>query len=285
MPATVWKGYISFGLVTFPVRLFTAARAETVHFHMLHKKDQSRVKEVWYCAEEDKPIERSDIEKGYEVSKDQYVIVDDEELKKIAPVTATTMDILQFVANKEVDPIYFEKSYYVAPETKTAKPYVLFMAALEDTKQDAIAKLTMHNREHIVLIRPSEHGLMLHTLYYPDELHQANRGEVPKTTHSTKELELAKSLINQLKAPFKPKEFKDTYRENVEALIAQKQKGQKVTSIKQPRQAPVIDLMKALEQSLKASAKAKTASAKPDGTKSKAGRAAPKKAAARRRAA
>jgi DNA end-binding protein Ku len=284
MPATVWKGYISFGLVTFPVRLFSAARAETVHFHMLHKKDQSRVKEVWYCAEEDKPIERSDIEKGYEVSKDQYVIVEDEELKKIAPVTATTMDILQFVANKEVDPIYFEKSYYVAPETKTAKPYVLFMAALEDTKQDAIAKLTMHNREHIVLIRPSEHGLMLHTLYYPDELHQANRGEVPKTTHSAKELELAKSLINQLKAPFKPNEFKDTYRENVEALIAQKQKGQKVTAIKQPRHAPVIDLMKALEQSLKASAKAKTAFAKPDKTKSKAA-AAPKKAAARHRAA
>src|ERR1700730_13314236 len=97
MAATVWKGYISFGLVSFPVRLFSAARAETVHFHMLHKKDLSRVKEVWYCAEENKPIERSDIVKGYEVSKGEYVAVEDEELKKIAPPTASTMEILQFV--------------------------------------------------------------------------------------------------------------------------------------------------------------------------------------------
>src|SRR5580704_1484678 len=120
MPATVWKGYLSFGLVSFPVRLFSAARAETVHFHMLHKKDQSRVKEVWYCVEEDKPIERSAIEKGYEVGRGKYVVVDDEELKKIAPTTATTMEVLQFVDSDEVDPIYFERSYYVAPEDKTA---------------------------------------------------------------------------------------------------------------------------------------------------------------------
>jgi len=114
MPATVWKGFISFGLVSFPVRLFAAARAETVHFHMLHKKDLSRVKEVWYCAEENNPIERSDIVKGYETGKNQYVVVDDEELKKIAPTTATSMDILQFVSSDEVDPIFCQSSYYVA---------------------------------------------------------------------------------------------------------------------------------------------------------------------------
>src|ERR1700729_2133530 len=255
MPATVWKGYLSFGLVSFPVRLFSAARAETVHFHMLHKKDQSRVKEVWYCIEEDKPIERSDIEKGYEVSKGEYVALSEEELKNIAPPTATTMDILQFVDSDEVDPIYFEASYYVAAEDKTAKPYVLFLAALEATKQDAIAKIAMHNREHIVLIRPSrEGGLVLHTLYYPGELHKANRSDPPKTKYSAKELELARSLVNHLKAPFKPQEFRDEYRENVERLIEQKRKGQKVTEIKQPRKAPVIDLMEALKRSLKASA-------------------------------
>jgi DNA end-binding protein Ku len=237
MPATVWKGYLSFGLVSFPVRLFSAARAETVHFHMLHKKDQSRVKEVWYCVEEDKPITRADIEKGYEISKSKYVVVEDEELKKIAPATATTMDILQFVGNDEVDPIYFQASYYVTAEDKSAKPYVLFLAALTDTKQDAIAKIAMHNREHIVLIRPSKGGLVLHTLYYPDELHKANRGEAPKTKYSAKELELARSLVNHLKAPFKPQEFKDEYRENVERLIAQKRKGQKITEIQQPRRS------------------------------------------------
>jgi DNA end-binding protein Ku len=251
MAATVWKGYISFGLVSFPVRLFSAARPEAVHFHMLHKKDQSRVKEVWYCAEENKPIDRSDIEKGYEVSKGEYVIVEDEELKEIAPPTATTMDILQFVGNDEVDPIYFESSYYVAAEDKTAKPYVLFMAALTDTGQNAIAKIAMHNREHVVLIRPSEGGLVLHTLYYPDELHKINRSEVPKAKYTAKELELAKSLVNHLTAPFKPHEFKDTYRENVERLIEQKRKGQKITRVKQARKAPVVDLMEALKRSLK----------------------------------
>lgn len=252
MPATVWKGFISFGLVSFPVRLFSAARAEAVHFHMLHKKDQSRVKEVWYCVNENKPIEREDIEKGYEVSKGKYVVVDDDELKKIAPATATTMEVLQFVDNDEVDPIYFESSYYVAAEEKTAKPYVLFLAALVETKQDAIAKVAMHNREHVVLIRPGNGGLILHTLYYSDELHKANRAETPKAKYSAKELSLATSLVNQLKAPFKPPEFTDTYRENVERLIEQKRKGQKVTTVEQPRKAPVIDLMEALQRSLAA---------------------------------
>ena len=204
---------------------------------MLHKKDLSRVKEVWYCAEENKPIDRADIVKGYETSKNQYVVVEDEELKKIAPPTATTMDILQFVGSDEVDPIFFESSYYVAAEDKTAKPYVLFMAALSETKRDAIAKIAMHNREHIVLIRPSGGGLILHTLYYPDELHRANKSETPKAKYTTKELELAKSLVSHLTAPFKPNEFHDTYRENIERLIKQKQKGQKITPVEQPRKS------------------------------------------------
>src|SRR6202167_6070608 len=116
MAATVWKGFISFGLVSFPVRLFSAARAETVHFHLLHKKDLSRVKEVWYCAAEDKPIERSDMVRGYEIAKGEYVVVEDEELASVAPETASTMEIVQFVRASEVDPVYFETSYYVAPD-------------------------------------------------------------------------------------------------------------------------------------------------------------------------
>jgi DNA end-binding protein Ku len=274
MAATVWKGFISFGLVSFPVRLFSAARPEALHFHLLHKKDQSRVKEVWYCAEENKPIDRSDIEKGYEVSKGEYVMVADEELKEIAPPTATAIDVLQFVGNDEVDPIYFESSYYVAAEDKTAKPYVLFMAALTGTGQNAIAKIAMHNREHVVLIRPSDGGLVLHTLYYPDELHKTNRSEVPKTKYTAKELELAKSLVNHLTAPFKPQEFKDTYRENVERLIEQKSKGQKITTVKQPRKAPVVDLMEALKRSLKSVPPAASAkdSSRAQGPKKTAGR-------------
>src|SRR5215470_10983257 len=126
MPSVVWKGYISFGLVSFPVRLFSAARSEAVHFHMLHRKDLSRVKEVWYCAEENKPIERSEIVKGYEVDKGEYVTVEDDDFKKIAPTTATTMEVLQFVASDDVDPLLFERSYYIAPEEKVSKPYALF---------------------------------------------------------------------------------------------------------------------------------------------------------------
>ena len=254
MAATVWKGYLSFGLVSFPVRLFSAARAEAVHFHMLHKKDLSRVKEVWYCADEDKPIQRSEIVKGYEVQKGEYVTVDDDELKKIAPVTATTMEVLQFVASDDVDPILFESSYYVAPEEKVSKPYALFMSALVETRRDAIAKIAMHNREHIVLIRPTDGVLVLHTLYYEDELHKANKPEAPKTKFTAKELDMAKTLVQRLTAKFKLNEFHDAYRENVERLVEEKAKGEKLTTVKQPRKAPVIDLMEALKKSLQSKA-------------------------------
>ena len=131
------------------------------------------------------------------------------------------------------------------------------MAALEETKQDAIAKIALHNREHIVLIRPSEGGLILHTLYYPDELHKSNKREAPKAKYTAKELELAKSLVNHLKAPFKPQEFTDAYRENVERLIKEKQKGKKITAVEQPRKGPVIDLMEALKRSIEAGSEEK----------------------------
>jgi len=277
MPATVWKGFISFGLVSFPVRLFSAARAVSVHFHMLHKKDLSRVKEVWYCAEEDKPIERSDIVKGYETGKGEYIVVDEEELKKIAPTTATTMEILQFVKSDGVDPIYFESSYYVAPEDNLGKPYSLFRAALDETEQYAIAKIAMHNREHVVLIRPSDEGLLLHTLYYQDELHESNKGAGTKAKYSAKELDLAKSLVAHLTAPFKPDQFEDTYRENVERLIEEKRKGKKITTTEQPRKAKVIDLMEALQKSLKASSKGQSKASSKSAT--------PRKAAKKRHAA
>jgi DNA end-binding protein Ku len=260
MPAIVWKGYVTFGLVSFPVRLFSAARSEAVHFHMLHRQDLSRVKEVWYCAQEDKPIERTEIVKGYETSKGKYVVIDPEELKKIAPATAETMEIVQFVREADVDPIFFERSYYMAPGNEVSKPYVLFMQALSATSYSAIAKVTMHGREHVVIIRSTKDQLLLHTLYYEDELHEANKPAVPAKANSTrKELELATQLIEHLAAPFKPGEFHDTYRENVEKLIEQKKKGQEITVEPKPRRAPVIDLMEALKKSLKASeTKAKT---------------------------
>jgi DNA end-binding protein Ku len=256
MPAIVWKGYITFGLVSFPVRLFSAARPEGVHFHMLHRKDLSRVKEVWYCAEEDKRIERSDIVKGYETGKGEYVVVDEEDLKKIEPATAATMEILQFVREAEVDPIFFEHSYYVAADENAGKPYALFLKALAETKYGAIAKISMHSREHVVLIRAAKDGLLLHTLYYPDELHTEKKQAAPAKVNATKqEVELAVKLIHQLAAPFKPEQFHDAYRENVEHLIAEKKKGRTIAAEPRPRKAPVVDLMEALKKSLKSPAK------------------------------
>jgi DNA end-binding protein Ku len=263
MAAVVWKGYVSFGLVSFPVRLYAAGRADPVHFHMLHKKDLSRVKEVWYCAAEDKPIQRSDMVKGYETAKDEYVVVEDDELDSIAPETASTMDIIQFVRESEVDPVYFETSYYVAPGDNMTKPYALFLKALKESGHDAIAKLTMHGREHIVLIRSGsasdEGGLLLHTLFYPNELHEANRQNITaKVAASKKEVDLATQLIEQLAGPFKPEQFHDTYRENVEKLIERKQKGEHVAKQPKKKPAPVIDLMEALKKSLQNGTKAKS---------------------------
>jgi len=254
MPGTVWKGYLSFGLVSFPIRLFAAARPQPVHFHMLHKKDLSRVREVFYCAAEDKPIERADIVKGYEYEKNRYVVVDSEDLEKIAPSTATVMEILQFVRMSEIDPIFFETSYYVAPEESVSRPYSLLFAAMRETEYDALAKVTMHGREHIVILRPSERGIVLHTMYFVDELQKANQAKVPAQSKTKrpdkKEMDLARRLIETLAAPFEPQKYRDEYKENVEKLIESKRNRKKIPSVKQPRKAPVIDLMQALQRSL-----------------------------------
>jgi DNA end-binding protein Ku len=262
MPATVWKGYLSFGLVSFPIRLHAAARPDPVHFHMLHKKDLSRIREVFFCAKEDKPLERSEIVKGYEYSKNQYVVIDPEELEKMAPPTATVMEILQFVRMQEIDPIYLETSYYVAPEEAGNKPYTLLLEAMRQTEYEALAKVAMHGREHIVILRPTTRGMVLHTMYYESELRKANEPKAPSVKFEKKEVELARKLIETLAAPFEPKKFHDEYRQNVERLIETKRRGRKVVPIRQPKTAPVTDLMKALQESLAANAKS-TAKKKP----------------------
>ncbi|MDP9171843.1 MAG: Ku protein [Acidobacteriota bacterium] len=260
MPATVWKGYLSFGLVSFPIRLSAAARAETVHFHMLHRKDKSRLREVWYCAEENKRVEREDIVKGFEFSKGRYVVIEDSELKSVAPATASSMEILQFVKADEVDAVYLEKSYYVVPEAAAARPCSLLSKAMTETSFYAIAKMAMHGREHIVIIRPGETGLVLHTMYFENELHSANKGAKAESAKFTpKEMALAKQLIDTLASPFKPGQYKDEYRANVERLIREKRKGHEVTPVEQPKMKPVVDIMDALRQSLKSKGAGKRA--------------------------
>jgi DNA end-binding protein Ku len=151
MASTVWKGHLTFGLVSFPVKLYSAARSESISFNQLHKTDGSRVRQVLYCAAEDKPILRTEIVKGYEYEKDRYVVIEDEEIKKVAPQTAKVMEIQEFVKADAVDPIYLETSYYMAPDEAGEKPYALLFDALKKSGYMGIAKVTMHNREHVVI--------------------------------------------------------------------------------------------------------------------------------------
>src|SRR6516225_7659168 len=170
MAASVWKGHLTFGMVSFPIRLFSAARSETISFNLLHKDDHSRIRQVTYCALEDKPIPRTETVKGYEYEKDHYVVIDDEDIKKVAPKTAKVMEIQEFVKADDVDPVYLESSYYMAPDEGGEKPYALLFEALKETKYYAVAKIAMHNREHIVIVQPGERGMVLHTMYYADEV-------------------------------------------------------------------------------------------------------------------
>src|SRR5579872_959499 len=278
MASTVWKGHLTFGLVSFPVKLYSAARAETISFNQLHKPDGSRIKQVTFCQAEDKPISRSDIVKGYEYEKDRYVVIDEEDIKKVAPKTARVMEILEFVKGGEVDPIYFETSYFLAPDEAGEKPYALLFDALRRTGYVAVAKIAMHNREHIVILRPGQHGVLLHTMYYNYEIRKVEEFRTDTSLVSDKERELATLLIESLAAEFEPAKYKDTYRENLLALIEAKKSGQQIVETPVPHEAKVIDILEALKQSL-AVAKKPPAVATPSAAESEAK---PKRRAVRR---
>ncbi len=262
MASTVWKGHLTFGLLSLPVKLYSAARSETVSFNQLHKTDHSRVRQVLYCQAEDKPITRAEIVKGYEYEKDKYVVIDDEDIKKVAPRTAKTMEVQEFVKSDEVDPIYFESSYYLAPDEAGEKAYALLFEALRQTKCVGVAKIAMHNREHIVILRPGEQGLMLHTMYYKYEIRQVDEFRTDLNLIKDKELTLARTLVESLLAPFEPEKYKDNYRENLLAMIEAKVEGKQVVETAAPaHKAQVIDIMEALKMSL-AEAKKPVASVK-----------------------
>src|SRR5271167_4288384 len=174
MASTIWKGHLTFGLVSFPVRLYSAARSESISFNQLHKGDNSRVKQVLYCQAEDKPIPRSEIVKGFEYEKDRYVVIEDEDVKKVAPQTAKVMELLEFVPNDQVDPSYLETTDYMAPDEAGEKPYALLFDALKRSGRVGIAKVAKHNREHIVILRPGKNGVLMHTMFYPHEIRKVD---------------------------------------------------------------------------------------------------------------
>jgi DNA end-binding protein Ku len=250
MPSSVWKGHLTFGLVSFPVTLSVAARGETISFNQLHKPDGSRIKLVTFCQKEDKPIPRIEIVKGYEYEKDHYVVIDDEEIKKVAPKTAKIMEILEFVKAADVDPVYLETSYYMAPGEGGDKPYALLFEAMKQTGYYAVAKIAMHNREHIIVIRPSHSGMMLHTMYYRSEIRAADEFRTDTSQLKDKELALARTLVESLADEFQPEKYHDTYRDNLEKMIQAKVEGHKVVETPTTHIAPVIDIMEALRKSL-----------------------------------
>jgi DNA end-binding protein Ku len=252
MASTVWKGYISFGLVSVPVRLYAAAREEHVSFNQIHEVCGSRIKQQVFCPTCDRVVERSELAKGYQVDRDSYVLVSSEELKTLEADSSEAMEITQFVSLNEVDPIYYQSSYYSAPEDPGRRAYGLLLQAMEKLNVAAIAKVTLHQREQIVLMRPYHQGIVLHTLYFPAEVREiAEYGKTENLTLQKPELQLAEQFIEQLKAGFDPEQYKDEYQQRVLALIETKQAGQVIAG--QPHKAklaPVIDLMEALKKSI-----------------------------------
>ena len=261
MASTVWKGHLTFGLVSFPVRLYSAARGESISFNQLHKADNSRIKQMIYCAAEDKPIPRSEIVKGYEYEKDHYVVIEDEDIKKVAPATAKVMEIQEFVKSDQVDPIYLETSYYMAPDEAGEKPYALLFEALKETGFVGVAKIALHNREHVVILRPGQSGVMLHTMYYAHEIRKVDEFRTDVSLVKEKELALAISLIQALADDFQPEKYTDDYRDNLLKLIEAKKQGLEVVATPEPKESKVVDIMEALKASL-AAAKKPAASAK-----------------------
>ena len=251
MPSSVWSGYLTFGLISMPVKLFSGARGSRISFHMLHRDDKVRIKTQLYCPEDERVVERSEIVKGYEYRKGEYVVVEPEELKKIEPKTAKTMEILEFVKSDDVDPIYFEASYYLVPDEAGRRPYALLARAMEDTGHFAIAKLTMHNREYTVFLRPHKGGMMLHTMYYAEEVREVEGFGPPDVEIKDSELKVAHQLIEALAGDWDPEKYHDSFQDNLKKLIETKLEGGKVVEVEKPKKlAPVVDLMAALKQSL-----------------------------------
>jgi DNA end-binding protein Ku len=251
MASTVWKGYITFGLITIPVRLFAAARGERVGFHQIHGVCGTRIKQQTYCPHCERVVERSELVKGYEAEKDQYIIVTDEEVKSVAPASSDNMEILEFVKAEGIDPIYFDASYFMVPEEAGKKAYHLLLETMRKSGYSAIAKVAMHQREYTVVVRPNPHGLLLHTIFYPEEVREVPEfGRNDNVTVKPQEVALAEKLVEGLASDFDPSKYHDEYQGRLKQLIEAKREGQTLEAPAPKKRAPVIDLMQALQKSL-----------------------------------
>jgi DNA end-binding protein Ku len=275
MARAIWKGAISFGLVTIPIRVHTAVEEKSFKFNQLHSKDQGRIKYKRFCSVEDEEVAFDEIVRGYEYEKDHYVVLTDEDIDR-GLQNVRTIDIVKFVDQSEIDPIYWQRSYYLAPDgTPGLKAYKLLSKALKDDQRVAIAKVAFRDKEHLATLRVRDGVFVLETMYWPDEIRDSEFEELDEDVKiAPQELQMAKSLIDNMTGEFDPDEFKDEYREKIEALVQKKIEGEEIAVVEETGTAKVLDLIEALKQSVEQTEK-------PAAKK----KAAPKKAAPKKKAA
>jgi DNA end-binding protein Ku len=259
MPRSIWTGAISFGLVTVPVKLYSAVNRKTVRFNQLNAQTGSRINQKRVDASTGEEVAYEDLVKGYEISSDRYVVIEPAELDAVEPKKTKTIDIEDFVDLEDIDPIYYDHPYYLAPGAGGAKPYVLLMQAMRETNKVAIAKVVIRSKESLVAIRPmAEHDVLeMATMLFADEIVDPERiDDIPSVEDvaiNERELEIAEQLVESLAADFEPEKYKDTYREAVLAMIEKKAAGEEIAVQPEAEEAaPVPDLMSALKASLDA---------------------------------
>ena len=266
MPRPIWNGSISFGLVNVPVKLFTAQSPKDVRFNQLHAPDNSRVRMKRFCEVENVEVPYDEIVKGYEIAPDQYVVIEPDELDSLDPKATHTIDIEEFVHLDQIDPVYFERAYYLVPDERSAKSYRLLAEALADSDKVAIARFVMRTKQYLCALRVVEGVLVLSTMLYDDEVIKPEDMDIPDTSDievSEKELKMARSLVDSLSVDqFEPDKFHDTYRERVVELIEKKAAGEVVVApTTEAEPTKVVDLLAALEASVAAAKEAKKSKA------------------------
>jgi DNA end-binding protein Ku len=253
MPRPLWKGAISFGMVSIPIKLYSATEEKDVRFNMLHAEDHSRVKQKLFCAEEDVEIDRAtEVVKGYEVTPGNYVIMDDEDFEKVNVPSTHTIDIKSFVDLENIDPILYQKTYYLEPEDVGKKPFALLMAALKESKRVAIAKVTLRQKEQLCSLRLYGDTIALETMFYADEVRSTRDLSLPGegVEVTRRDLDMARSLVDMLSDDeFDFEQYKDEYREALLEIISRKAEGQTIEA-PAPQAAKITDLTEALRASV-----------------------------------
>jgi len=256
MPRSIWNGVISFGMVSIPVKLYTATQSKDISFHLLHKECNTRLQQLRWCPTHERAVEWSEVARGYEYARDEHVILTEEDFEKLPLPSKQTVELSAFVKAEEIDPVYYEKSYYLEPDAKGIKPFALLMTALREKGLTGIAKIAVRNKEQLCALRPMDGTLILETLFYPDEI-RVEKTELPDVKISDKELEMAYTLIDLLSEEFEPEKHKDEYRDALMKLIEAKLEGEELPEVAASGPAKVTDIMSALRASVEAAKKRK----------------------------